>query len=706
MSGTPTFQITNAGLQAAAIATPTGPFIDIVAFQVGSAYGYTPQQTDLSIDGSLLFSGTPSSYQNVANATIDILCEIPPNAGPFQFGEIALMLPGNVLFAKAVFALPQNKFSALGTNVVSSYELHCLLTLAQGTAIFQISTLNGPPAILQIFDWSSIYPPSISAYPDVPLLQVVEPSEYGDATLLSNASGSKWTIDGTYARYDQTNDTPFFSIANASSTWIEVPAASLHPLDLTNVNERFVIETPDGYFRSVNSVVTSGANYRFNLNSKPLQTVPALGSNLLIYRDDQAQGSSYYSQILDPLYYDSAQLSQNTGSANVYAATYKQKNPVPYEGMIRSLDVGVAVNTGASTFACDGGTPYPIVGQADAPLQGGEISGAVTLRFTGSNNHWIIQNSAYGTLQIPNAQQTLQAVNLGQTNGLISTAIAPFPAEIATLQGEVNNLNSEVGTINGEIVGINNTIVDINGEIGTLNAEMLTKQPLGNYITGGTGGIYPSSLTTLEASGLLHPATGHPGMGRVFTNADNINDTTLPSGCYDTAVGAYGLPANWPTTWDGILQIVNYGSIIQTYYPEGMGGGDSQGNNGLPIYYRSYDNSVGAWSSWFPIFMGGKLGGIGSTWQNNIGVRSPGVTYTNTTGKTIFVSASGISGNQLQVTTTLFVNGLAISTSSIPGSATAGFGTSICQGAVPPGASYSVTLTGINSSMTNWSELR
>src|ERR1700688_1459289 len=166
MAGTPSFVVTNSGLAAASGATPTGPWISLVSFQVGAGYGYTPLPTHTGLDGALLFEGPPTSYQKVGGNTIDILCEIPPNAGPFQFGEIALFLPGNVMFAKAVFQTPHTKFSALGSNVVSSYELHCLLTLAQGTAIFQVST-TVPITLLQVYNWSDVYPPSVSANPGV-----------------------------------------------------------------------------------------------------------------------------------------------------------------------------------------------------------------------------------------------------------------------------------------------------------------------------------------------------------------------------------------------------------------------------------------------------------------------------------------------------------------------------------------------------------
>jgi hypothetical protein len=518
MAGTPTFVITNAGLAAAAVATPTGPWISIVGFEIGSAYGYTPEPTDTGLSGSLLYSGTPTSYSNIGDGTINILCEVPPNAGPFQFGEVALMMPGNVMFAKAVFPTAQTKYSALGTNVVSSYELNCLLTLAQGTAIFQITTVV-PTTILQVYSWSDIYPPSLSANPTVPLIQVLELSEYGDSTLLSNTSASTWSIDSTYTRYAQENDTPYFQVANASTTWIEVLATDLHVEDLTTVNERFVINTPDGYFRSVLSVVTSGANYRFNLNGTPLPTVPAVGSNITIYRDDMARGTSYYSQILDPLYYDETVLAPDTGTVNAYAATYKQKNPVPYNGMVRSFQA-LTTNTGASTFACDGGTAYPIWGSLyEGALQGNEIigGGIVTVKFYTGWNTWVIMNSIAGSVIVPPAQHSNQAINLGQAEGLFAalngSEYEPFYASILETN-QVYGYNGSVLLLQSNdyvaAVNLDNTAYmqmyvapAVSGQaavnLSQLDGYLAGYQPYGNYVTSADGHRYALAWTGAEA---------------------------------------------------------------------------------------------------------------------------------------------------------------------------------------------------------------
>lgn len=302
MAATPLFLITDQGLAAASVATPTGPYIHITSFLVGSAYGYTPTREDPGINGNLLYQGVPTSYSYVGNNTIDILCQIPPDAGPFDFGEVALELDGGIMFAKAVFDTPQTKYSALGTNIISTYSFHCLLQLAQSVAVFQVDTASGlTPAVWEVDNWSDVYPPGISANPDIPLTLVRELNEYGDSSLLQNTNDSYWTLGTTsYNRYAAVGGSTTFPVVNASTTWIEVAASLCHPGDLTTVNRRFVIETADHYYRSVLSVVVSESNYRFNLNAAPLSAVPAVASRISIFRDDQKGGSIYYSQIIDP----------------------------------------------------------------------------------------------------------------------------------------------------------------------------------------------------------------------------------------------------------------------------------------------------------------------------------------------------------------------------------------------------------------------
>lgn len=306
----PALVITDAGLAAASVAKPDGPYIEIVSFEIGDGYGYDPQETDTGLNGNVLYTGTPTSYTFIDDNTLDIQLLIPPNAGPWLFGEVALFLPGNVMFAKAVFETPQQKYSSLNTNVVNTFTFHCLLRLKQATAIMQV-TVDETPGILPLQVWSDVVPQSQVANVEVPAYLIGELSPAGDSSLITKSAANQWTVPGGpyYVYKNAHNNANTFSVASATSGAIQIAASSLMPQDLTTANRRFVIRTAAGYFRSVLSVVTAGSNYQFNLNvsndgtyaNSPLPVIPSAGQQVTIYRDDMAaNGRLYYEQIIDP----------------------------------------------------------------------------------------------------------------------------------------------------------------------------------------------------------------------------------------------------------------------------------------------------------------------------------------------------------------------------------------------------------------------
>jgi hypothetical protein len=309
---TPLMLITNAGLAAASTALPQGPYIHIIQFQIGSAYGYTPDVNQTAIDGNILYTGVPSDYVSIGNNTLNIVLEIPPEAGPWEFGEVAIFAADSnnnpYLFAIAVFQSPQTKFSSLGTNVVSSYQLNCLLKLQQSTAIFQIDTITQNPDVYDIYQWSDVYPPSLSANPDIPSYNVKEPNSRGDGTMLITTTDSIRTyVKGAFEEiFAFRTDAPF-TVANSSSTYVEVTQAQFNALRLPSSNRSLLVQTHAGFWRSVSSVSVSGSNYRLNLNctndgtynNYPLPVVPQLGELVHIYSDIFLGGLLTYEQIVD-----------------------------------------------------------------------------------------------------------------------------------------------------------------------------------------------------------------------------------------------------------------------------------------------------------------------------------------------------------------------------------------------------------------------
>jgi hypothetical protein len=320
---TPLMLITNVGLAAASTALPQGPWIHIIKFEIGSAYGYTPDVNQTQLQGNILYGGDPnpanwakpSDYVSIGNNTLNIILEIPPEAGPWEFGEVGIFAAdssGNpYLFAVAVFQSPQTKFSSLGTNVVSSYQLNCLLKLQQSTAIFQIDTGNQNPDVYDIYQWSDVYPPSISANPDIPSYNVKEPNSRGDGTMLLTTTDNVRTL--VDSAYQEIFPDPFsgalWTVANSSSTYVEITQAQFNAYRANyGLNRSLLVQTHAGFWRSVSSIAVSGSNYRLNLNctndgtysNYPLPVIPQVGESFHIYSDSFSGKVILYDQVVNP----------------------------------------------------------------------------------------------------------------------------------------------------------------------------------------------------------------------------------------------------------------------------------------------------------------------------------------------------------------------------------------------------------------------
>lgn len=84
--------------------------------------------------------------------------------------------------------------------------------------------------------------------------------------------------------------------------------------------------------------------------------------------------------------------------------------------------------------------------------------------------------------------------------------------------------------------------------------------------------------------------------------------------------------------------------------------------------------------------------GVGQTWQNVLGSRASGTTYTNSTGRPIFVCV-----NAAQWFSSVVVNGVSVAVTGSSNSVTASF-------VVPSGGTYSATVGA--GSINVWAELR
>lgn len=185
----------------------------------------------------------------------------------------------------------------------------------------------------------------------------------------------------------------------------------------------------------------------------------------------------------------------------------------------------------------------------------------------------------------------------------------------------------------------------------------------------------------------------------------NLNTIAVNS-IYNCADNATGTPL---AQWGFVHTMVHANSPnwrTQMWYP-------MQNNSGT-VYQRFMSDGTN-WSAWNSIGVEAadvntKLSlkantadlkeiGVGQTWQNVTANRIAGVTYTNTTGKPIVVSAYTFAAGGDTGTQVLYVDGLAVSQSQYYVGTTAS-GTRQVLGIVPSGSKYSVNSFGY------WFELR
>ena len=99
----------------------------------------------------------------------------------------------------------------------------------------------------------------------------------------------------------------------------------------------------------------------------------------------------------------------------------------------------------------------------------------------------------------------------------------------------------------------------------------------------------------------------------------------------------------------------------------------------------------------------------GQTWQNVIGTRALGVTYTNSTPYpiTVIVTCTGTNGASIS-TLTATVGGIAVGACSISASNGASYQSIVgsITVVIPPAATYQFGITGLGGSATIWTELR
>lgn len=183
--------LTTAGL--AAINAASGP-VTVVGYKLGSSVGYTPSVSDTDIHGSLVYSGVPSSPTIVGPSTYRYSIILDPTVGPFSFGEVALFLPGNELFAIGSFSTAQQKIATSGNVTGQSLYLDAYITVSGNNALVFLDAVNSNVAgFLPVAVSVDDLPAPTAATPN--LWNVLDPLD-NNAMRLATSTGSVWTVTG------------------------------------------------------------------------------------------------------------------------------------------------------------------------------------------------------------------------------------------------------------------------------------------------------------------------------------------------------------------------------------------------------------------------------------------------------------------------------------------------------------------------------
>lgn len=557
--------VTDAGLAAASIATPTGPWVNLVSFSVGSASGYDAQKTDTGLQGTTLYQAPITGYMNVPPKTLQLQCVLPPTAGPFEFGELAVWLPDNVLFCKLVFPTPQVKTSSLITNVASQFTFNVLINLSQGTAIFQI-TSEILERIQIVGMWSDILPKSQMADQNIEEIIVQELDNNNNSSLLTLASQSKWTLGTNYSRLTST------SIGGASLTTVDIAStlATATPLSAG----WSAASDQSGVAFELNGTALMGLDALGNLTfagntglagaSQPNGTVTDFGNGFTFHTAASAFAIEYNGAPL--LTVDSA------GNMNVNPGQNFTAYGIPSQGLGQATTLGNnwSVETSAASLSIMlGSTALMTISAAGQLTTLGNIvargNPLAVLGASNMNSQLLTNVNRQYVIEFP--QQGLyrsasSLVDLGNGNYRFTLNPAPLPS--------VPNVGAPI------VIYTNSTAAGLS----TATQPGLVRPGVG--LTIDTPGV-------LSARGMLHDA---PGTGTIVNAAWDFN-IGWNSGVYTVngAITGGSYPANKPTGHAyGRLYVSNdFGVIHQRWVPSG--------DNTALEYSRSWVAATG-WSPW------------------------------------------------------------------------------------------------------------
>lgn len=211
------FLLTNAG-RVLFEATPGSPPV-LNQYRIGSQYNYAASASQNDLEGSVLYSGSPSNPIIHPDNVVQYTILLPPSAGDFFFGEVGLFHAGE-LVAIGVSNVPIHKISSSGAQVGNYVNISAYVTFVEGSPDIFVEVGNSQDNLSVEVAYSiDSLPPAAMADPNVRIVP-----HYGSTeSSLAVSNGGKWSISG----YELVSGTTIATATSANSvsvsTTSEIP---------------------------------------------------------------------------------------------------------------------------------------------------------------------------------------------------------------------------------------------------------------------------------------------------------------------------------------------------------------------------------------------------------------------------------------------------------------------------------------------------
>lgn len=474
------FAITSVGATAISLATPTGPAVQVVAFKLGSDYTTVPSPNDPDLYGTIVYTGTPSSFSLYDAQTVQVNLEVPADVLTFEYGELGLYLPGDVLFARFSYGALLTKVGPdAGGAIASVLRINALLRIAQGVSTFTI--LPGTSqVVIEVANLTLVNTPN--TYPENPVLIVHEPNDFQESMMLYRSQSTLWGITN-YSRIGTA-----LILSSADPFHLESDYFATLYLPVSNLG-RYVIQTAGGFMRTIQSISGNVATLANSMN-----TLPLVGQQVAVYELDTASFADLQSTV-STLVAATSNSQLYLGVANLSGANYTAASGF----------VGTLPDIFSVTFA----TANP----ANATLTVGTIGPFPLYDATG----------VLVTANLINANQNLTVLKVGST---FVVQTSPIPTKVSQLTNDLGFLTNLTGVVTsiGPATSLTNSSVGL-----SKLANIATSSLLGRS-SAGTGVVEVLSSTTAKT--LL-----------ALENLNNTSDANKPVSTAQAAADAATLAA-------------------------------------------------------------------------------------------------------------------------------------------------------------------